>query len=198
MNHRRLALMTSVILTALTVPAGAALACAEEEVAPVFAPWGDTSDYAAAPGGLFEGSLDWTSTGSPELVPDANPFAQSAEDTTSVALGEGDAITSPLICLTRWHPHMRFAARWSGRKARLDLDVLWTDDKGKLKSVSLADSDPNQFPAWALSKRVMFKRVLPRDEVIRTVQLRFRVRDDGDETSSWLVDNVFVDPVKKG
>ncbi len=46
---------------------------------PVFARWGDPSQYVEMPGGRFEGrSADWTFAGSAEIVESSNPFDEAA------------------------------------------------------------------------------------------------------------------------
>jgi hypothetical protein len=183
-------------LTALALlPATAAADRCDDQLTRPFAPWGDDADYAEAPGGLFTSELDWTATGAARLVADSNPYALGADDTTSAALDKGDTITSPLICVSRYHPHLRFAARALDKAGHLGLAVLWTDEHGKAKEAALDDTDGNRYRSWGLSNKIRLNKVLPRDESIRSVQLRFTARDG---KGSWLVDNVFVDPVKSG
>jgi hypothetical protein len=167
--------------------------CDEGEQDQVFAAYGDAAWYVLAPGGLFDGELSWTTAGSPRIVASANPFGS---DPTSAELGLGDSITSPPICVSRNHPFMRFAAMASNEKSKLRIDVFYTDDHGQAKLISLSDVDGRRFSDWELTDRVRLDKVLPRDESIRSVQLRFLVRDGDD--ARWQVDNVFVDPVRKG
>lgn len=187
--------LTTLLLLALAAPASAH-ACEDRAAAPVFSQWGDDADYFAAPGGLFAQTLEWTATGEAELVAEENPFAVDDTDQTSLSMAGATSVTSPVMCINRWHPYLRYAAAVAGKtKPRLGLTVLYSDDKGKPKRVPISDLDPKQYRAWSLTKRVDLKKVLPREDRVRSIQLRFVV---GPGEGAWLVDNVFVDPVKKG
>ncbi len=184
------------MLLGLAVPASASAACEDRDARPVFSQWGDDADYFAAPGGLFDGALEWTATGGAALIAHSNPFAVDDDDVTSLSMPPATSVTSPLICISRSHPYLRYAAQADDRtKPRLGLAVLYTDDKGKGKRVPISDLDPKRYGAWTLSGRIPLRKVLPREDHVRSVQLRFIV---GPGSGSWLVDNVFVDPVKKG
>lgn len=184
---------TACALLAAATPAHAA--CADDGASPTFAAWGDNALYVEAPGGIFESELRWEPTGAPQLITDANPFSVGEHDVFSAALDQYEAITSPPICVSRNRPHLRFAARSIDTKAHLKLEVLWTDDGGKPKIDSLSDEDGNHYRSWRLSGEVKLEKVLPKDERVRDVRLRFTA---GKGIGSWLVDNVFVDPVKSG
>ena len=184
------------ILSALAAPATASAACEDRYAEPVFSRWGDEADYFAAPGGLFAGALEWTATGSASLAEAANPFAAAEDDVTSLALAGATSVTSPPICIQRWHPYLRYAARAEGKvKPRLGLTVLYQDDKGKPKRVPISDLDPKRYYVRALTSPINLRKVLPREDHVRTIQLQFVV---GAGAGEWLVDSVFVDPVKKG
>jgi hypothetical protein len=189
----RLGLTTAVVTLVLCGTASAA--CPDLPTSRPFERWGDDSDYTTVPGGAFEGALGWDAVGAPTLVPEEDPFSLGGTGASSVHLSLGESITSPVLCLSRLHPHLRFVAR-AGGKSHLRLDVLWTDDKGKAKETSLEDHDSNRYRDWAPSRLVKLKKVLPKDlDTVRNVRLRFR-QTDGD--GGWLIDDVFVDPVKRG
>ncbi len=180
-----------------SAPPGGSAACpGPSSASPVFAQWGDAADYFAAPGGLFDdGVLGWEPVGAPSLVPADNPYAATAKNNVAVALNGGDMITSPPICITRQHPFLRFAARGADQRARLVLTVLYVDKKGKAKRKKLKEHEGKDFRSWSLSERVSLKKVLPEADAVRSVRLEFAA--DGSR-GQWLVDDVFIDPVKSG
>ncbi len=181
------------VLGLLAPTASATAYCPDDSPTQRFADWGDDAAYVEAPGGTFEDGLTWDSVGAPEIVTDANPFAFGPDAHSAVRLGPGDAITSPALCVSRLHPHMRFAARSVGPKTRLRVRVEWTDDNGKLKNESLSDLDPNHYEPWSLTKNIKLGKALPKGEAIRDIRLII-VADGG--TGGWLVDSVYIDPMK--
>jgi hypothetical protein len=171
-------------------------ACPVTPTAYAFAHWGDDDDYSQVPGGSFDGSLDWNTTGSPGLVADNNPYSVDDSATSAVRLQPGDSITSEMFCIDRYHPHLRFVRRLQQGSARLKLSVMWTDDNGNLVQTPLDNSDAKKTgTTWGVSRVVGFRDALPTTDGARHVQLRFSV--DG-KSGAWLLDDVFVDPMKRG
>ena len=189
-------LLGALCVLATLIPAGQAAACPGQNTAPAFAAWGDDALYVEAPGGLFSTELGWAPVGAPMLAAEANPFAVDESDTTSARLAEGDSITSPPVCLSRWHPHLRFAARSeAGTKAHLELEVLWTDDKGNGK-IDRSPRRTTTSTATGSSRRTSSStRSFRRMSASATCSCASRSRR---VRGRWLVDNVFVDPVKSG
>jgi hypothetical protein len=72
--------------------------------------------------------------------------------------------------------------------------ALWTDDAGKAKQTDLGD-DNDTASSWAPSRIIDFKDAVPRGDGARHVRLRFWV--DG-KSGAWLLDDVYVDPHKRG
>ncbi len=171
-------------------------ACEEVNASQVFLPWGDSDYYAGVPGGDFEGSLSWLTEGSPELIAEGSPFEVGGETSSSaVLINEGDSITSPPMCINRFFPHVRFTARsTNGNASRLKVLALWTDSKGKPKVTKLDDQHDDEYTRWEISEKVHLRGALPKDERIHDLQLRFQI--DGKSTS-WLIDDVYIDPYKR-
>lgn len=194
---RRASLRSSLLVAGVALaalPAAAGAYCPDQTLVQPFAEWGDDASYVAVPGGTFAGAFTWEAAGSPTLVSESNPFALDAADATSAQLEGGDGMTSPPLCVSRWHPHMRFSAHAvAQRGARLKLDVLWTDDHGKPKVAALTNADGRPFKSWHLSKELKLGKALPKGELVRDVRVRFTAL-----TGSWVVDDVYVDPVKRG
>jgi hypothetical protein len=177
-------------------PTPVAGVCPDAGERPVFAGFGDDADYGPAPGGLFDGASSWFTTGTAGVTAGGSPFALDAANAGSLTINPGDTAASPPFCVSRLHPFMRFAARSGSRSTRLRVDVLYTSDTGEAKRARLADFDRDRFRSWALTDRIQLDSCLPDGDSIRSVQLRFAA--DRGSTVGWLVDDVYVDPVKRG
>lgn len=183
------------VAVTVTSPVPARAACPDAPILHPFAQWGDDGDYVGVPGGTFEPALTWTATGSAALVAEDDPFDVAGDGMSSVRLGTGDSVTSPVLCVSKNHPHMRFLARAADGKSHLRIEVLYSDAKSKERVVALAEQPGERYPQWSPSGDVMLKKALPpKIEDARDVRLRFSVRDRSGE---WLVDDVFVDPHKR-
>ncbi len=166
--------------------------CPDIKTRRVFGPWGDESDYVQLDGGSFE-KLTWSADGSPQIVEERNPF-EVGGGSRAVRLSAGDSITSPEMCIDRNYPHLRFVVRAVVPGSTLRVDVLWIGDDGKPYSVEL-DSEEGDSTQWKLSQLVRMTRALPSYEAVRAVRLRFSVEG---KSAACLVDDVFVDPMKRG
>ena len=193
--HKTMATLAVLTIGALTTPGSAAsAACPELPVYQRFAPWGDDAYYEEVPGGSFDEALSWTAVGAPELVENAHPL----DGSSAVRLRGGESITSPVLCVSKLHPHLRFLARAADGKSRLKIEVLWSDQDGRheRKPLSVAQEHAKHYQSWTPTSDVGLKKVLPKGlEDVRDIQLRFSVRE---ESGDWLVDDVFVDPFKRG
>ncbi len=183
-------------------------ACPDRPSRRAFEPWGDVSDYIDVPGGAFEDELTWSASGAPSLVAEDNPFEVSG-GRTAARLQEGDTITSPPICITKHYPHIRFAARAATAGASLSPYVLWTEHDDRTRRVWLDSQSDRFYREWRLSGKIPLRRALPGYKQVREVRLGFSVAaasdddDDDDDASragppAWLIDDVFVDPMKRG
>jgi hypothetical protein len=179
------------------IAAHAAAACpASTTTSSAFAHWGDKAGYAYVPGGNFEQSLTWPSTGAPVLVAENDPFDVGGPGTSAVQLAPGQAIVSPPLCVDRSMPSLRFMTAALGR-SRLHLGVTWTDpNTGQVRSVPLADQDSNHFASWEPSSVIRLDRLLiPNLVEVDDARLQFSVTDG---TGAWLIDDVLFDPFKRG
>lgn len=169
--------------------------CPEVGTTRAFGPWGDDADYAEMPGGSFEDGLTWTQTGSPELVAAGNPLEVNGVSSTAVLLRAADSITSPSICIDETYPTLRFVLRGMDPSSKLKLDVLWTGENGRPEQTRLDDHDAKQYGAWGLSRIVRLRDAVPRGEAVRDIRLRFSVKG---ATGAWLLDDVYIDPFRRG
>src|SRR3954454_25158696 len=120
----------------------AALAgCGDTTTSNAFGQWGDPADYFLAPQGDFSSSDRWT----------LNDHARVAADDGDAALvlQEGGEARSPVICVTRDRPTIRFFARndRGAATSRLEVSVIYEGADGHAKSLRVAQLRAGQ--QWA-------------------------------------------------
>jgi len=123
-GHRKLALRSLVVATALSVmPAAAAhaslistSACDGAPLSQPFLKWGDTSPYKLVPGGDFEtGAKGWTFSGGAQIVSGSEPFGVTGSvGRYSLYLPAGASAQSPYTCVDAAYPSFRFFDRNRG------------------------------------------------------------------------------------
>ena len=161
-----------------------------------FTPWDDFAFYALVSGGNIEGDLaGWTLDGA-QVVEGNEPFhVGGADDHLALALNDGDSITTAPICIDDTYPWFRFFARnTAGRKAKLKVTVLYTDRSGQLREEGTGDyatAKAGWLPTGSLGIDVDWDKV-PGGAV--PISFRFTA----DSNASFLVDDVYVDPMARG
>jgi len=187
---------------ALLLPFAATTAARADEVASrcsgrvieqPFAQFGDLADYFLAPDGdLSAGGAGWELNGA-EVVAENEPFWVHGGDTPAAAwLDSGASATSPPICVSLDDPTMRFFARSAGGPSGvLAVDVLYTDADGAPQELRIGTVGSDDAAEWT--------PVAPLAIVANTTEMdvRFRFTAVG-PGSEWLIDDVYVDPYKKG
>jgi hypothetical protein len=190
-------LMVSVMLLSLVAAATAraddSARCEGRVIEQPFVPWGDLADYFLAPGGDFsDGAAGWELAGA-EVVEENEPYYVHGDGAAaSVRLESGATATSPTICVAEDDPTMRFFARSAGDPAgTLDVEVLYTDPLGEPQSLTIGTVAGETAGEWTA--------VVPMPITVNlyemAVAFRFTAQGDG---SAWLVDDVYVDPYRKG
>ena len=178
-------------------PAPAAADCTPQPATgQPFTPWDDLGFYTLVSGGDIEGDLSgWTLNGAQVVEGNERFQVGGAGDHRSLALAEGDSVTTAPICIDDTYPWFRFFARnTSGGKAKLRVDVLYTDVKGKLRGEGTGDYSTREdgwLPTGSLGIDVDWDKV-PGGTVL--VSFRFTAEN----SSSFLVDDVYVDPFARG
>jgi hypothetical protein len=201
MRLGRLGCCTLLALILAAAPAATAqaseppAACPGVETFRPFSPWGDERDYAAIPGGSFDDDVAWSGSGTASVVAADNPFQLGSAGTRAALLNSGDSFTSPSICIDRSYPLLRFVARAVAGPARLGVAITWVDARGNARQTMLDGHDAKRYQSWGVSRAVRLRDALPRREEIRDVHVRFFV--DG-KAGAWLIDDVFIDPYKRG
>jgi hypothetical protein len=187
---------------ALLLPfAGAASAQADEVasrctgrvIEQPFAPFGDVADYFLAPDGdLSAGGAGWDLNGAEVVAENESFWVHGGDTPAAVWLDSGASATSPAICVSLDDPTMRFFARSAGGpSAQLAVDVLYTDADGAPQELRIGTVNSDEAEEWT--------PVTPLAIVANTtemdVQFRFTALGAGSE---WLIDDIYVDPYKKG
>jgi hypothetical protein len=152
-----------------------------------FAGFDDPADYFLAPDGDFSSGATGWDLGGAEVVGDNEPWnVHASEVAAGLAVGAGESATSPTICVAETDPTMRFFARGSG--GELQVDVLYTNELGEPQSLTIgtleADGEWSPTPALPITANTYEM----------AVAFRFTAVGEGD----WTIDDVYVDPYRKG
>jgi hypothetical protein len=195
---RRLLLGIAVLLVPL---AGAATAqaqdvarCEGRVIEQPFTAWDDTLDYFLAPDGDFSaGAAGWELAGA-TVVEENEPWnVHGSETAAAVRIESGSSATSPWICVGLDDPTMRFFAHSTGdaAAATLDVEVLYTDGDGNEQALTIGTITGDSAVEWT--------PVTPLPITANTYEMTvaFRFTSHGSD-SSWLIDDVYIDPYRKG
>jgi hypothetical protein len=160
-----------------------------------FAPWQDVADYILAPSGNIEGgTARWQLAGGAAAVEGNEPYrVGGAADHTALALPAASRATTASMCIGVEHRTMRFFARGTPSSS-LDVEVLYRKkNAGPQKSVRLGAVAGRG--TWAPTDILpMIVNVLAAETGnAMDVNLRFTPR-----SGSWTIDDVYVDPYRKG
>ena len=200
-------LILTAILAALgatTTPANAALGIAcPSATSQAFAPWKDYAAYAYAPNGGFEsGSTGWSLAGGAKVVAgNSSFFTHAAGERYSLSLPAGSSATSPPMCVSLFSSKMRFfAANAGSSSSKLKVQVIYGGGVGGLLSLVTTTLGISDFgyvsagSAWQPSASIgMLSGTLPL--LTQYVQFRFV---PADRNGSWLMDDVYLDPLVHG
>jgi hypothetical protein len=194
-HRRRLTGATLLWICVLVVAGSAAEAkCKLPATTQAFAQWGDDSSYVLANGGSFEEKLKWDGTHPPVLTLENNPFLLAGPGQWSMRLTGSQELTSPSLCVNTLHPHLRFVARAVDPHSRLIVEALWKHRGDRAEQV-LDEHASGMWQVWAPSNLVPLATALPSSTKDYRVRLRFRLMGG---VGDWLIDDVFIDPVKRG
>jgi hypothetical protein len=174
--------------------------CSERYIEHPFAAWDDNADYFLIKEGDLSGdaAFDWNFAGG-ELVAENNPNSLHGEETSALALSEGDSAESPTFCVTVDDPTARFFVKNPGTETgTLSVDAVYLDENYEehtyhLGTLTSADAGNEWTPSPVLELAAPLVELL--DEGQTPVTFRFTAEGEG---SSWLVDDIYVDPYGKG
>jgi hypothetical protein len=189
----RLAAVAAIASLAVAAPASAdPSACSAPPATSPFLPWGDPNDYFLAPGGDFESKAGWTFTGGAQLVAGSEPFAASGRlGKRSLSLPPGSTALSPVLCLTPENASIRFFAKAvGGDDASLRGAAIISRSGRQVVALGAVGGTDDWAPAEPMASGVA--------EAAWThgrtaVQLRFTA-----DSGAWQIDDLFVDPQKRG
>jgi hypothetical protein len=179
---------------ALAAPASAApSSCSTPPSTRPFALWGDANPYFLAKGGDFESTSGWSLSGGARLVAGSEPWAATGRlGRSSLSLPAGAAALSPVLCLTPDNPTVRFFQRVpQGPAAALRADAIVVKASPQVIGLGAVRGTVAWSPSAVLASGV--------NDVLwnakGTVRLRLRFTA---VAGSWTVDDLFVDPQKRG
>lgn len=160
-----------------------------------FAPWQDLGQYFLAPGGDMEGgAAGWNLSGGATAVAGNESFnVAGADHDTALSLPADSSATTAPFCVSVDHRTMRFFLRGPSSGV-VHVDAVYAKRTDKEKSVRLASVAAGT--AWAPSEVVEMRvnEIAPEYDNALPVSLRFTPRGTG----TWQIDDVFVDPYRRG
>lgn len=160
-----------------------------------FAPWQDLGDYFLAPGGDMEGgAVSWDLSGGTTAVAGNESFnVAGADHSTALSLPADGSATTPAFCVGAEHRTMRFFLRGPSTGV-VHVDAVYAKRTTQEKSVRLASVAAGA--TWAPSPIVemVVNEIAPAYGNALPVSLRFTARGTG----TWQIDDVFVDPYRRG
>ena len=183
-------------------PAKAGLSCPDASER-VFLRWLDPLPYFLATNGGFEsGGAGWTLGGGAKVVSGNEPFfLNSSSDRLSLSLPAGATATSPWTCASVDGLVARLVAVASGSAlGTLQVDLLYKTSRGQLKTVGLTAISRLLHGSWAPTLPIVIMPGTVLTDIaqldVGTVELAFRFRASSGllSSSSWRIDDVYVDP----
>jgi hypothetical protein len=190
--------LLSAALLALAFFAGTAQACSYSGAETVFGPWGDQRSYVLAPDGGFEaGGSGWQlSRGAAIVEGNESYYLNDAGDSKSLSLPGGSSAVSPPVCMAIDTPSFRLVARNSGDpSSRLRVEAVYkllglvrTRTAGTLSASSAWA--PTQSVSTVLTLSTLVGALIPSAIEIRLTPL--------DSSGQWQVDDLYVDPFRRG
>lgn len=181
--------------SALAADEPATAGCPAVPTVQPFAPWQDLGDYFLAPGGDIEdGAAGWDLSGGAAAVAGNESFhVAGADHDTALSLPARSSATTAAFCVGIEHRTMRFFLRGPSSGV-VHVDAVYAKRTGKEQSVRLASVAAGS--TWAPSPVVamLVNEIAPDHANALAVSLRFTPRGIG----TWQIDDVFVDPYRRG
>jgi hypothetical protein len=178
--------------------------CAAEPTTKAFAALGDTADYALAPGGDFEGRAEAWDLSDASVVP-GNETVGILRGTRSLMIGvRGDrsaAAYTPNICVDPSKPTFRFLFR-SLRSGTSVVTTLRFQSKDDPRLTVEVDSASNAVTdqGWAAAEPNALATKITGQLIndVGNVQIGFRPVESSGEAGRAQIDNVMIDPYRRG
>jgi len=159
-----------------------------------FAKFGDYADYKAVPGGSFEvGDAAWKLSRASIVSGNESYYVRKSSDRRSLKLTPLASATSPAVCVGIEHPTLRYFVRSSGLLPAMTVEVLAETELGAIVPVPIGAGllGSNWRPS---GKHLIIANLLPLlPDNYTPVAFRFRA-----VTGTWYIDDVYVDPMRRG
>jgi hypothetical protein len=207
---RRLLTVIGVTLAAAgaaaTAPAGAgtfnasAVGCDGRTYEQPFLRWLDPFHYVLAPnGGLEGGKRNWTLAGGAKVVSGNESFYVGGKsDSRSLYLPSGSSARTRPMCIDLLYPTLRFFAanRGDALLSTLAVDVLYEDAAGVVRSLPIGIVTGGSRWQPTLPQLLLLDVLAPlATDGKLAIAFRFKPVGLG---AKWLIDDVYVDPLKHG
>lgn len=174
------------VLSLAASPAAASASCPDVPSSQALLAFGDSNDYFLAPGGSFEGYNSWERSGFVHREDALKPFSLAGPNALEIA--PGAAATSPELCMSEIHSHLRYFARSASAAGSMRVDAI---EDGIATPLGVVDG--TRHGSWALSAPVPLAPALDiAPDASRTVRLRFTAVE-----GEWKIDGVYVDPYRR-
>ncbi len=174
---------------------GSALPCTGRSEAPVFAAWGDTSNYFRVSNGGFESNTtDWALTGGAGVVSGNEPsHVGGATDARSLRIPTGASAESRALCVSRGEDTIRLFVNNAGVSgAILHVEAIVRSPTGQVAQTAFDVNGDAAPTGWAPTMRLGIPNLLG-GAGTEELTLRFTTRGTA---ATWSVDDVYVDPYK--
>jgi hypothetical protein len=172
--------------------------CQQRVIENPFTAWSDTADYFLIPDGNAYGSAgEWWDISGAGIAAENETYSAYTDEDSSVQVTGGNSATTAMVCVDPDTPTMRFFVRSNGESGgTLHVEALYEDEVGDQQSADLGTLDAvgdEWAPSPALDILAPLAAVLDNGQA--PVWFRFTAEGEG---SSFLVDDVYVDPYGKG
>lgn len=170
-------------------------ACAKQTLEHPFLPWADPAAYTLVPQGSFgKGTDDWRLSKA-RVVAESKPFQVNGDrHPAALRVEAGGSVTSPPMCVGLEHPTLRLFARNDGSwLGTLKVEALVEDESGHTLVLPIGGAlgHAHWAPTLPLPVVANLLPVLPGEHTL----VAFRFTAAG---SAWVIDDVYVDPYRKG
>jgi hypothetical protein len=167
--------------------------CGSVDTDQVFQAWDDQADYLLAPQGDLAATDQWTLGKGAVLSADHDPYSTSVQ---SILLPAGSQVATPAICVDLSKPSIRLFVKNNGDpSSALRVDVLYQDEKGKSRSLTIASLQAGN--TWEPSIVLpIYLNALAASSATGLTAVAFQFSPEAKGNSSWQLDGLYVDPFK--
>ena len=172
----------------------ASAVCGDAQAEQVFASWGDPSLYVPAAGGDAESLEEW-SVNKHAGRGNNSPFSRGS---SSLFLGEKGEAISPAMCVSVAHPTIRlFAMNTAGEDSELEVEIYYEGLDGKVKKLKIARL--RGAAQWSPTTIVpLYVNMLgaAAEDGFTAIAVKFKAKGVKEKGAGWLIDDLYVDPLK--